>query len=231
VKYTAVIFDLFGTLIDNISSREYETALVEMASVLSASLDDFVRLWYKISEERINGTIQSPEGAIDHVCRILGVHPEDAQINLAAQIRFDMTKRKIMRPRTDAVEILSRLKSEGYKTGLISNCSTETATLWKDTPFAPLIDVALFSCSVGLRKPNSDIYQLTVEQLEVEPQACLYIDDIGISGAGAAKIGMHPVLIRDPNEDRANVYPANAESDKWNGPVISSLKEVLTLVK
>lgn len=227
MKYEAVIFDLFGTLVDNFSPREYEMVLVEMASVLSASSDDFVKLWSNISEERMKGTIQSPEAAIDHVCRILGVHPEDAHINLAAQIKFDVTKRKIMRPKTDAVEILSRLKSEGYKTGLISNCSTETPTLWKDTPLFPIIDAAVFSCSVGLMKPEPRIYQIAVEQLEVIPENCLYVaDGMEQELAGASRVRMHPVLIQIPSDDDHDPY-----LEEWDGPVISSLTEVLTLTR
>ena len=42
---------------------------------------------------------------------------------------------------------------------------------------------------------------------------------------------MHPVLIHALNEDSVDVHRVNAETDKWDGPVISSLREVLTLVE
>ena len=41
---------------------------------------------------------------------------------------------------------------------------------------------------------------------------------------------MHPVLIRNPYEDSTDVHRVNAEAAEWDGPVISSLKEVLALV-
>jgi putative hydrolase of the HAD superfamily len=204
-----------------------------MASVLSTPSDDFAKLWCKINEERVKGFIQSPDGAIHHICRMLDVHPKDTQVNLASQIRLDFTKRKIMRPKADAVRILTHLKSEGYRTGLVSNCSTETAILWGDTPFAPLIDVAVFSCSAGLMKPNAQIYQIVTEKLAVEPRRCLYIDDMGIFCVGATNVDIHSVLISAPDEDSVSAYPVNndnAEAVDWDGTVISSLIEVLDLV-
>jgi putative hydrolase of the HAD superfamily len=104
--------------------------------------------------------------------------------------------------------------------------------IWEDTPFAPLIDVTVFSCKVGVQKPAPLIYQLTAEQLAVKPEACLYIGD-GDSHelTGAAQVGMHPVLIRDPDEDRTDVHRVDWEAEDWHGPVITSLKDVLNLVR
>ncbi len=231
MKYKAVIFDLFGTLIDNFSVREHESVLRQMASAVSAPSDGFVQLWLKTFNERATGVFQSPEANIDYTCKKLGVYAEDAQVKLAARIRFDFTARS-MTPRPDAVEVLSHLKSNGYKTGLISDCSAEVPAIWQDTPFAPLFDVTIFSCKVGVKKPSPRIYQLAIEQLGVEPHGCLYIGD-GSSQelTGAAAVGMHPILIRDPDEDSAEVHRVDAEAEKWGGPVIPSLKEALTLVK
>ncbi len=199
-----------------------------MASVLSAPSDDFVRLWFDTFNERGTGVFKSPEANIEYICRQLGVRMEDTQIKLAAQIRFDFTVRS-MTPRADAIEVLSCLKSEGYKAGLISDCSSEVPTIWKDTPFAPLIDVAVFSCLVGMTKPDPRIYHLAIDQLAVESETCLYVGD-GSSQelTGAAQVGMHPVLIRIPHRDSADVHWINRQ--EWDGSAISSLKDILTLV-
>ncbi len=92
--------------------------------------------------------------------------------------------------------------------------------------------MTVFSCEVGLKKPDPRIYQLVAKQLAVKPESCLYIGD-GSSNelSGATAVGMHPVLILDPREDSSSMHRIDAETDRWNGPVISSLKEVLELVK
>ena len=230
MKYAAVIFDFFGTLVDNFSRREADSVLRQMASILSAPSDSFIQSWINTFNEPATGVFQSPEANIEYICRKLGVPAEDAQIRRAAQVRLGFTARSIV-PRPDSLEVLSQLKSEGYKTGLISDCSAELSALWESTPFASSFDVSVFSCIVGMRKPDPRIYQLATNQLMVEPENCLYVGD-GSSQelTGAAKVGMHPVLLRVPGEDDTDAIRID-EEEEWAGAVISSLKDGLTLVK
>ena len=228
MKYEAVIFDLFGTLIPNMSLSEHRAVLTRMADVLSAPPDDFVQLWFDTFNERSTGIFQSPDDNIEYICRTLGVSVNETKLKRATQIRFDYSVRSIV-PRSDAIETLSHLKYEGCKTGLISDCSAEVPAIWKDTPFAPLIDVPIFSCTAGMRKPDQRIYQKAVKQLGVTPRVCLYVGD-GSSQelTGASQVGMQAVLLRLPGEEGADVHRINSE--EWRGPVISSLTEVLKLV-
>ena len=230
MKYEAVIFDLFGTLIDNFSFAEYRRTLVEMASVLSAPPDGFAELWLGLFQERMSGALESPVGVIKHVCRELDVHPEYNQIERATRIRLDMTRRAVI-VRPDAVVVLSTLKAKGYKTGLISDCSHEMPAIWEELPLSPLIDVTAFSCLAGITKPEPRIYRLATEQLGVRPEDCLYVGD-GSSQeiAGAARVGMSPVLIRVPDDgDYDDLYRIKPED--WDGPRVSSLSEVLKLLE
>ena len=64
MKYQAVIFDLFGTLIDNFSLREHQSVLAQMASVLSAPPDDFTRLWFETSDHR------PPKSSASLICNL-----------------------------------------------------------------------------------------------------------------------------------------------------------------
>jgi putative hydrolase of the HAD superfamily len=231
MKYKAVIFDLFGTLINNFSIQQHEGSLRQMASVLAAPSEDFVKLWYDTFNQRCTGVFKSPEENIDYVCRKLELPVEDSQIRLAARIRLDLTVNS-MTPVPESIAVLSHLKSAGYKTGLITDCSAEVPAIWPNTPFAPLIDVAVFSCMAGIKKPDPHIYRMAAERLGIELHSCFYVGD-GSSQelTGAAAVGMHPVLIRDPDEDSSIIHRVNAETGKWGGPEISSLKEILDLVK
>ena len=44
LRYSAVIFDLFGTLVDNLSLKEHKTVLERMATEVSAPPKEFIRL-------------------------------------------------------------------------------------------------------------------------------------------------------------------------------------------
>ena len=230
MKYQAVIFDLFGTLVKTASSQERQRMLSRIASALSVDSDTFIGLWANTSSDRIKGNIGFREN-IEYILRKAGAPIEDARIELATNIRFDMIKGEIV-PRKDAVRVLSSLRSRGYKVGLISDCTREATIMWESTPFPSLIDVTVFSCSVGLRKPDPRIYQIAVDRLKVEPHDCLYIGDGGSQElTGASQVGMTPVLLRLPEEERTSIYRVNDEVDAWHGTVISSLTEVLTLLK
>jgi putative hydrolase of the HAD superfamily len=221
MRYSAVIFDLFGTLVYSFSIEEHRRALSDMAAALSIPERDFARMWSKTYHKRSRGAFPSIEANIEHICRSLKVEVSPAKIEAAAVMRTELTRRALT-PRPDAVKTLSTLKASGRKIGLISNCSPETPSLWEKTPFAPLIDLPIFSCAVGYAKPEVRIYLLACERLEVRPEECLYIGD-GADGelSGAKAAGMHPVRILAPYENPAR--------EEWQGPTISELIELLSL--
>jgi putative hydrolase of the HAD superfamily len=231
MKYKAVIFDLFGTLVDIFSRVEYYSVLREMMTILKAPHDDFMRLWHATGDRRVTGAFRTLEENLTYICRELNVPVIRSQINLAKQIRLNFVS-LVLAPREGVIEVLSLLKSDGYKIGLVSNCSAEPPVIWPYTPFAPFFDATVFSSVAGIQKPDPRIYNMAAEQLKVKPESCLYIGD-GESHelTGAAEVGMHPVLIRAPSEDSDTVIRANPEIDDFPCPRISSLREVLDLVK
>ncbi len=229
MKYRAVIFDLFGTLVDNFSRREYESVVAQMAEVLSAPPSDFMRLWFDIGDLRTKGVLQSWDANIEHIYRKLGLRPQEDRRKLAARIRSDYGRHTIV-ARADATDVLSLLRSAGHRIGLISDCSCDTPAVWEETPLAPLVDAAVFSCLAGVKKPDPRVYLLATEQLAVRPEECLYVGD-GSSHelTGASRVGMHPVLIRVSYEDTSDA--ARIDEEEWDGTTISSLTEVLPLVE
>lgn len=228
MKYQAVIFDLFGTLAHNFDAEGYGDALVRMASALSLPAEDFRSAWFATSRERNTGAEQSCEADVEHICRHFEMTPDKKQVGLAVQARLDYI-RLVMTPQPAAGETLAAVRGTGHKTGLISDCTHEIPTVWPETIFAPLIDEAVFSCAVGLRKPDPRIYRLATEKLGVRPEDCLFIGDGGSQElSGAREAGMHPVLIR-VDADSEESHLANRE--EWDGTTISSLPEVLDLVR
>ncbi len=56
-------------------------------------------------------------------------------------------------------------------------------------------DAVIESSKAGLRKPDPRIYQMMCEALEVEPQACVYLDDLGVNCKPAAQLGMTAIKV------------------------------------
>ena len=229
MKYDAVIFDLFGTLVDNTefldaSLSAYHRTLLKVADALSVPEPDLRRLWSETVRERDSGSFPTMEDYFQHICREIGVKVDAGQIADAVELRLEYL-RVILAPRNHTVKTLTQLRACGYKLGLISDCSSEVPFLWPETPYVHLLDVAVFSCEVRTTKPDPRIYQIACDGLEVTPGRCLYVGDGG-SGelTGAAVFGMEPVLIRAPYDT------VTGHREDWAGTRISELKEVLDLV-
>ena len=230
MKYDAVIFDLFGTLVDNtefldLSRSEYNRTLSNVAAALSIPEPDLLRLWSETVHDRDAGLFPSMEKYFRHICREIGVKADARQIANAVELRLEYL-RSVLTPRNHTVETLTELKASGYRLGLISDCSSEVPLLWPETPFAALLDGAIFSCEVKLTKPDPRIYRMVCDSLKVAPGKCLYVGDGG-SGelTGAVEFGMDPVLIRAPYDT------VNGHREDWEGTRISELKQVLDLVR
>jgi putative hydrolase of the HAD superfamily len=229
MKYKAVIFDLFGTLVDNFTSSEYQQVLADMSRALNAPPEDFSKLWRGSFNMRATGTHKTEQESIRYICGELGVPLTREQVERASWIRRDYSTKTLV-PRLQAVPTINRLKSLGFKVGLISDCSPEAPAAWPHTPFNGLFHTTIFSCEVGTKKPDPKIYLMACEKLGIKPEDCLYVGD-GSSHelTGASSVGMHPVQILDPGEN-ADTHFIDRE-ENWRGPVITSLQEVLNLVQ
>ena len=224
--YSAVIFDLFGTLVDDFVSSVGRMH-AELAVALEVPYEAFMEVWRQTAEMRTIGAFQTVEASIEHVCGVMGVQVGAEQMTKAVAIRLQHTRRAL-EPRPDAVATLARLKDQDYKVGLLSNCSVEIPILWPETTFADLVESPIFSCRERVKKPGPRIYQLACERLGVMPGACLYIaDGEDHELTGAAKVGLHPVLLR--NSTSQNRLELFRESREWQGATIQSLAEIVRL--
>jgi len=226
--YSAVIFDLFGTLVDDFASSVGQMH-AELAAALAVPYEAFMQLWRQTSEMRTNGTFQTVEASIEYVCGVMGVRVGAEQMTKAVAIRLQHTRRAL-EPRPDAVATLARLKDQDYKVGLLSNCSVEIPILWQETVFANLVATPIFSCRERLKKPDPRIYHLACERLGVMPEHCVYVaDGENHELAAAASIGLHAVLLRTSSQEtRPELHQ---ETREWQGATIAGLAEVLHLVR
>jgi putative hydrolase of the HAD superfamily len=212
----AVIFDLWDTLVfyDVEHSRATERRIAER---LGVDPDRFHRIWRESRSERDGGSLADS---------FRSVGATDESLPELLDLRRDAF-REVAVPREGALETLRELRERGFRLGMISVCSDEVAELWEETPFAGLFDSTVFSCSVGLRKPDPAIYRLALDELDVEPADAMFVGD-GANDelAGAERVGMRAVLILRPEQDE----PHWEEARGWQ-PRITSIPEVLDLVE
>ena len=228
-KFKAVIFDLYGTLVDSFTITGYEETLKNTARALGVPFDDYRRVWYETAYGRNTGVYPTTRDVMNYICQTLEVPVNDEQLDRARMIRYEYN-RKELTPRSDAVFVLKELRKMGYKLGLVSNCSPVTEEVWKETPFPLMFDDTTFSTSAGHKKPDPRIYFLALDRLGVKGEDCMYVGD-GDSDelTGAREAGMYPVMISVDYEKDNELYVYDRQ--EWDGPVIRSLTEVLSLVE
>jgi putative hydrolase of the HAD superfamily len=102
--------------------------------------------------------------------------------------------------RPEMVDALKRVKAE-LKTGCITNNLPANAigsiggrSLYIAEVMA-LFDHVIESAKIGLRKPDPRIYRMMVEALDVDPRACVYLDDLGVNLKPARDMGMTTIKV------------------------------------
>lgn len=229
-RFDAAIFDLYGTLVPEISRAEFEDTVRAIANHLGLSIEPFLRGWSATASGRQTGAYA--DGLVGNVRAIaasLGAEPPtDEEIVAALAARRAMYTRWF-HPRPGALETLRAVKDRGYPVGLISMCAPDTPAMWRAGPLAPFVDVEVFSSETALRKPDTAIYELACERLEVDADRVLYCGD-GSYGelSGAERVGMTAIEIREEGVDRsAQLRP---EAEEWAGAAVADLRELLPLL-
>jgi putative hydrolase of the HAD superfamily len=102
--------------------------------------------------------------------------------------------------RPEMVEALKRINAK-FKTGCITNNLPANAigsqsgrTLYVAEVMA-LFDHVIESAKIGLRKPDPRIYRIMVEALKVDPNHCVYLDDLGVNLKPAREMGMTTIKV------------------------------------
>ena len=101
------------------------------------------------------------------------------------------------------VDAVRDLRRSGLKTSLVSN-SWSTAHYDREL-LAELFDDTVISAEVHMHKPQPEIYRLAAERLEVDPAACVFVDDLQENCEGAEAVGMTAIRHRAPAETIARL--------------------------
>jgi putative hydrolase of the HAD superfamily len=217
VKYRAVVFDLWQTLVP----WPAESALAlygQMADAVGAPREEFIEAWSTGRPQRETGPLgDSVRSLFDQ----LGL---DADPRPVIALRRDWTRDALV-PRPDAIATLERLHDDGFRLGLITVCSGDVAELWESSAFAGRFDATVFSCEVGVLKPEPLIYEICCERLDVPAADCLFVGDgANYELPGAERVGMTAVQLRAPGEELTE------PGKEWRGRYVERLEQVLELV-
>ncbi len=104
-------------------------------------------------------------------------------------------------PNDAMIDYMRELRRRGYRLAICTNNVREWEARWRAmVPIDGLFEVVVDSAFVGSRKPEPEIYRLTLERLGVAADAAVLIDDIEANCDGARAVGLEAVLFRSTDQ-------------------------------
>jgi epoxide hydrolase-like predicted phosphatase len=179
-----IIFDLGNVLISFIPS-EYLKKKNYPSNIRNTIISDIFRSeeWKKLD----NGDITIPE-AIDSISQKSALKREE----IALVFNF---RRDIMFPLDDNVRLLPELKKQGFRLFYLSNFPLDTFEEVKnDYYFFRYFDGGIISAQVKLSKPDIRIFRYMLNNYGLNPEECIYIDDIEENVRASESVGMTGLL-------------------------------------
>ena len=195
----AVLWDFGGVILSspfeafNRYETEHELPADFIRSVNATNPHD--NAWAKLERSEISGAEFDRQFADESAALGHQVPGGDVLALLSGQIRPEM------------VALLDRVKAAGYKVACLTNNvviseSTLDGTAGPTSERAAALaavmarfDDIVESSKVGVRKPEKRFYEIACERLGVQPDECVFLDDLGVNLKPAAQMGMTTVKV------------------------------------
>ena len=165
-------------------------------------------------QDRSGVSMEDLGGALQRSAEKHGEHPlfelekgriSEAEFVLRLEAELDGVRLRGLRdtyfehlhPNRPMIELMRSLRARGLRTALLTNNVREWEPHWRaklpelDEVFELVVDSAF----VGMRKPEPEIYRLTLDRLGggLAPQDCLFVDDVDVNCEAARALGMRAI--------------------------------------
>lgn len=184
----AIFFDLFFTLIYpqySIVDNEYD--------ILNLTMEEWEEYAENpiLYEERALGKVESEDEIMNRILNLLPNKIDKEQRERLLHSRLNRMKRAFENVDDEIIYTLQELKKHNIKLCLISNADVIDCKYWQKSKLSTYFDESIFSCEVGLLKPDIRIYRLAMERMGVTASESLFVGDGGsneLFGAKQAKM-------------------------------------------
>jgi putative hydrolase of the HAD superfamily len=110
--------------------------------------------------------------------------------------RFREIYFEALHPNQPMLDLMRELRDRGLRMAILTNNVREWEELWRSKlPLDEIFEVIVDSGWVGMRKPQPEIYLLTLDRLGdgLQPTECLFVDDNDQNVEAARELGMTAV--------------------------------------
>lgn len=100
----------------------------------------------------------------------------------------------------DILAVASAAKAKGIQIAILSNVMEPTYNVLQQAGCYDLFDKVIASCKVGFAKPEPQIYQIALDELNTTAEQSLFIDDKQSNLGPADKLGFKTLLAQNPQQ-------------------------------
>lgn len=212
----AVISDFGGVLTTPL--LEAFTAIQESTGI---SLEALGTAMMRISaQEKANPLFALETGRISEADFVARLEAElSAQCNREVELRgFGEAYFAELQPNQAMLEYMRGLRERGYRLAILTNNVREWEPLWRPKlPVDEIFELVVDSGFVGMRKPDREIYELTLQRLELPPETCLFVDDTEVNCDAARNVGLTAVHFRNSEQAISEIEAALAGAAPASG--------------
>lgn len=178
----AIVFDLFNTLVE---IPNPDRPMVQLMHRLNLSNADFRRAKKTLMQQNFDN--------LAAMAKFLSPSAEGNYDELEEILKSE-TERIRLYPET--IDTLEKLQAKGYPIYLLSNLATPYKACVKQLGLEPYFDHIFFSCDIGKLKPDSDLYQLVSDTINIPKEEILMVgDSLKSDYRGGINAGLQAVLV------------------------------------
>ncbi len=125
---------------------------------------------------------------------------------------FRETYFEALNPNEVMIARMRDLRGRGLRMALLTNNVREWEPHWRAVlpDIDEIFEIVVDSAFVGMRKPDPEIYELTIERLGdgLRADECVFIDDVEVNCDAARGLGMRAIQFRDTPQATAELDAA-----------------------
>ncbi len=221
----AVIFDMYETLVTQFCSPLYYGT--QIARDLGLAPEDFLPGWRATEADRATGKLTF-EAVMELLMREHGIWSAEKHRQIVKK-RIAIQSDCFAHLHPQILPLLSALKAQGIRIGLITNCFSEEAKLIRESVLFPCFDAPCLSYELGVRKPDPAIFQTCLNLLDTPARNCLYVGDGGSQELETAlHLGMQAVQATWYRREDYETYQASIRPDFLQ---VSEPQDLLSLLR
>jgi epoxide hydrolase-like predicted phosphatase len=191
----AVIFDFGGVVYKEVMGFIYEDTGKRFGIEPSVVRDESKQLQAEWQKNKITS---------EEFWRRLASNLKIVDVQALKEV-WDKTFVEHTAPNEKTIEIIKKLKANGYEVVVLSNTIEPHAAYHKLKKNFDLFSFVFLSFEIGMRKPDRELYEYVLKQLNVHPEQCLFVDDSEKNVLAAEEVGMHAIHFKNAEQLEAEL--------------------------